>query len=100
MSLEKRKIASTKEKISLLSDPTGTWSYVEVMKYFGFSYGKANNLLREIECKKGAIPYYEGKAKRRCKIDDIFEMFGSCRKNELEFNLIKQYQREDTNEKA
>lgn len=99
MGLQKKKIANTREKISLLSDSSGTWSYVEIMKYFGFSYGKANNLLREIEFKKGPLPYYKGKAKRRVKIDDIFEMFGSCRKNELEINLLKQNSREDKDER-
>ena len=89
MGLQKRKKANNKERISLLSEPSGTWNYSDVMKYFGFSYGKANNIIREIEYKKGSIPYYEGKVKRRVRIDDILELFGTSRVNEFKICIMK-----------
>lgn len=99
MGLQKRKKANTKEKIALLSEATSTWNYLDIMKYFGFSYGKANNLIRTVECEKGSIRYYEGKAKRRVKIDDVLAMFGTSQIKELEINLLKQNSREDKDER-
>lgn len=85
MSLAKRgKKATTNEKISLLTDSTGTWNYVEIMKYFNFSYGKANAIIRRVEEEKGVLPWYVGKTKRRVKIDDVLEQFGTNRVQELE----------------
>ncbi len=89
MSLAKKKKASNSEKIGMLSESTGTWNYLEIMKYFGFSYGKANNVIREIEETKGALKWYKGKTKRRVKIDDVLEMFNTTRERELQFCYAK-----------
>lgn len=88
-SLAKKKRASNSEKIGLLSDPTGTWNYVDIMKYFGFSYGKSCNIMRDVEEKKGILPWYKGKTKRRVKIDDVFELFNTTREAELSFCYAK-----------
>lgn len=90
MGLQKKKKATTKEKLSMLLEPTGTWNYIEIMKYFNFSYGKANNIMRDVEEKKGKIPYYEGKAKRRVRIEDVLEMFGTTRIKEMSILMTKQ----------
>lgn len=95
MNLEKKRKANTREKITLLSESSNTWGYLEIMRYFGFSYGKANNLMRDVENIKGVVPFYEGKTKRRVRIDDVLEMFGTTKMKELEFNLLKQNIKED-----
>ena len=89
MSLAKKKRASKSEKIVLLIDPTGTWNYVDIMKYFGFSYGKANQIIRDVEELKGQLTWYKGKTKRRVKIDDALEMFNTTRERELQFCYAK-----------
>jgi hypothetical protein len=89
-SLAKKRRASTKEKITLLLEATGTWNYADIMKYFGFSYGKANNIMRDIVEEKGNIKYYEGKGKRRVRIDDVLNIFGTNRMTELGLLMSKE----------
>lgn len=90
MGLQKKKKATTREKTNMLLEASGTWNYVEIMKYFNFSYGKANNIMRIIEEKKGVIPYFEGKTKRRVRIEDVLDLFGTTRIKELTLLLTKQ----------
>lgn len=85
MSLAKRnKKSTTTERIAMLTDATGTWNYIEIMKYFNFSYGKANQIIRRVEEEKGILPWYKGKTKRRVKIDDVLSLFKTSREKELE----------------
>ena len=80
MGLQKRKKANNKERISLLSEPSGTWNYSDVMKYFGFSYGKANNIIREIEYKKiSADGYIPDMYATESNKFEIYKWIDSCK---------------------
>lgn len=90
MSLAKyQRKATTQERINMLTDPTGTWNYQEIMKYFGFSYGKANQIMRDVEAEHGVLKWYVGKTKRRVKIDHVLELFETDREKELELLFRK-----------
>lgn len=73
------KITKT-ERIALLEEPTNSWSYREIMKYFDYSQGKANELMKNLPCPK----LYEGKtAGKRVYIDAVLNLFGTTKNKEL-----------------
>ena len=89
MPVAKMKKANKNEKIALLNSPTGTWSYSDIMKYFNFSYGVANKVLKLVEEEKGTLKAVQGTRYRRVKIDDVLELYGTSRRVELELLLLQ-----------
>ena len=83
------KKANTNERIRLLSVESGTWDYHQVMKYFGWSRGKANDKIQWVENKNGKLNCYERGA-RRVRINDLLALYGTSREEELKINLLKQ----------
>lgn len=78
------KKANIKDRMYLLSEPSGTWSYLEIMKYMNCSYGTARKIIKAVEEKKGVLSWYENKSRRRVKINNVLEEFGTSREDELD----------------
>jgi hypothetical protein len=77
------KKANTNERVNLLKEASGTWDCNQVKKYFGWSYGKARKMMITVELKVGVLPC-SMVGKRRVRIDDLLELYGTTREKELE----------------